>query len=356
VKQAEGDGIATQAVLRKKLKRMVVKNDRQDMLEQRVRMLLEETRLLIDEDEETARASSSSGTAIGYTELNVMRITGPSGSTKTTSMITIAEKLKREYPGTTPVLVVKCRSGTTSMKALQALILQAFGDPQADKVLKQFHDRYSQDAVTASIRKVARDSGTYILVLDESHTPIVGRRSKREWAMTLAPLFKSLTNDGLFAVIVMGTDDALLYFQVSDELNNRLFDAVSLAPVNLLDPSQHHYFFKFVGRIDRQMVRDGIVDAPVGLIDDVRSRAMTYDLAQGIPGTVSRVLAGALRISQRENRRIISWDDIRQAFWIWKGEQVDEDGEPIAIYDPWLSNPREATLEAIRDMSKRTGG
>jgi hypothetical protein len=100
------------------------------------------------------------------------------------------------------------------------------------------------------------------------------------------------------------------------------------------------------------MVRDGIVDEPIGLIDDVRSKAMTYDFSQGIPGTVSRVLLGALRISQRDKRRIITWQDIKQAFWVWKGEQRDENGEPIEIYDPWLSQFRSTTLEIIREMSK----
>lgn len=250
------------------------------------------------------------------------------------------------------MLVVKCRSNTKTMKALQALILEGFGDPQAKEVLlRQFADRYEQDIVTRAIRKVAREAGTFIVVLDESHTPL-GKNNKREWAATIAPHFKSLVNDGLFALIVMGTSDAALYFETSDELNNRKIEGISLEPVDLRRPDHYHYFFRFVGRIDRQMVRDGIVDEPIGLIDDVRSRAMTYDFSQGIPGTVSRVLIGALRISQRDKRRIITWDDIRQAFWAWKSEQVDENGEPIEIYDPWASKPRPTTLEAIRKMSK----
>ena len=33
---------------------------------------------------------------------------------------------------------------------------------------------------------------------------------------------------------------------------------------------------------------------------------------------------GALRISQRDKRRIITWEDIKLSFWAWKREQVDE--------------------------------
>lgn len=296
--------------------------------------------------------NAAPGQTFTYAELSVMPIIGPSGSTKTTSMLRVAEKLKKDYPGTTPVLIVKCRSNTRTMKNLQALILEAFGDPQAKEVLqKQFADRYEQDIVTRAIRKVARAAGTYVVVLDESHTPL-GKINKREWAATIAANFKSLVNDGLFALVLMGTSDAELFFEMDTELNNRKIEGVSLEPVDLRRADHYHYFYRFVGRIDRQMVRDGIVDEPIGLIDDVRSRALVYDMSQGISGLVSRILMGALRISQRDKRRIITWEDIKQSFWAWKREQVDENGEPIEVYDPFVDQVRPATLEAIRDMSK----
>ena len=343
---------ASQAQLRAKLKKMVVENSRLDMIEQYTRELVEETRALMADDLLSDDDNVAPGQTFTYAELPVMPIIGPSGSTKTTSMLRVAEKLKKDYPGTTPVLVVKCRSNTRTMKALQALILEAFGDPQAKEVLqKQFADRYEQDIVTRAIRKVARAAGTYVVVLDESHTPL-GKINKREWAATIASHFKSLVNDGLFAIVVMGTSDAELFFEMSAELNNRKIEGVSLQPVDLRRANDYHYFYRFVGRIDRQMVRDGIIDEPIGLIDDVRSRAMVYDMSQGISGAVSRILIGALRISQRDKRRVITWEDIKQAFWAWKREQVDENGEPIEIYDPWVSQPRPTTLEAIREMSK----
>lgn len=349
MKQEDRDGFAAQAQLRAKLKKMVVENSRLDMIERYVRELVEETRALMADDL-SADADPIPGQTFTFTELPVMAIIGPSGSTKTTSMLRVAANLKKDYPGT-PVLVVKCRSNTRSMKSTQALILEAFGDPQAKEVLsRQFADRYEQDIVTRSIRKVARQAGTYVVVFDESHTPL-GKSRKCEWAATIASHFKSLVNDGLFSIIVMGTSDAELFFEMSAELSNRRIEGVSLEPVDLRQPEHFHYFFRFVGRIDRQMVREGIIDEPIGLIDDVRSRAMVYDLSQGIPGTVSRVLIGALRISQRDRRRIITWDDIKVAFWAWKGEQVDENGEPIEIYDPFADAPRQTTLETIRRMS-----
>ncbi|AWO92670.1 MULTISPECIES: AAA family ATPase [Bradyrhizobium] len=351
MKQEDRGRFAEQAALRAKLKRMVVENSRLDMIERYIRELVAETKALMADDLSSDDADPAPGQTFNYDELLVMPIIGPSGSTKTTSILRVAQNLKRDYPGT-PVLVVKCRSNTRTMKALQALILEAFGDPQAKEVLaRQFADRYEQDIVTRSIRKVARAAGTYVVVLDEAHTPL-GTKNKREWAETIASHFKSLVNDGLFAIVVMGTSDAELFFEMSGELNNRKFEGVSLEPVDLRRPDHYHYFYKFVGRIDRQMVRDGIIDEPIGLIDDVRSRAMVYDMSQGISGIVSRILMGALRISQRDGRRVISWDDIKQAFWAWKREQVDENGEPIEIFDPFVSNPRPTTLEIIREMSK----
>lgn len=344
---------AKNGLLLARLKKMVVANSRLNTIRERTEALLGETMGLLADDLLIEEADAAPGTTFAYTELPVMSIIGPSGSTKTTSMLRVAEDLKKKNGGT-PVLVVKCRSNTRTMKSLQGLILEAFGDPQAKSVLaKQFGDRYEQDVVTRSIRKVARAAGTFVVVLDEAHTPLGKARGKQlEWAAAIAPHLKSLVNDGLFSIVVMGTADAELFFATNDELNNRRIEGVSLEPVDLRKPGDYDYFYKFVGRIDRQMVDDGIVDERIGLIDDVRSRATIYDLSQGIPGTVSRVLLGALRIAQREERRIITWNDIKEAFWVWKGEQLDENGEPIEIYDPFVSQPRPTTLEVIREISK----
>ncbi|MGY4462017.1 ATP-binding protein [Bradyrhizobium sp. LB13.1] len=352
MKQDDRDSFVSQAQLRARLKKMVVENSRLDTIERYTRELVEETRALMADDCLSDDDNAAPGQTFTYTELPVMPIIGPSGSTKTTSMLRVAEKLKKDYPGTTPVLIVKCRSNTRTMKSLQALVLEAFGDPQAKEVLqKQFADRYEQDIVTRAIRKVAREAGTYVVALDESHTPL-GSVNKRERAATIASHFKSLVNDGLFAIVLMGTSDAELYFEMSAELNNRKIEGVSLEPVDLRRADHYHYFYKFVGRIERQMVREGIIEQPIRLIDNVRSRAMVYDMSQGIAGLVSRILMGALRISQRDKRRVVTWDDIKESFWAWKREQVDENGEPIEIYDPWVSEPRPTTLETVRVMWK----
>ena len=77
-------------------------------------------------------------------------------------------------------------------------------------------------------------------------------------------------------------------------------------------------------------------------------------LSGGVVGVVSRVLMLALRVSQRDGRRTIGWNDIKQGFWAWKADQKDQDGKPIVgIYDPFKSKTKPTTVEAIREMSKK---
>src|SRR4051812_12178889 len=125
MKHNDRDRFASQAQLRAKLKKMVVENSRLDLIEEYTRELLEETKALMADDFLTEDEDAAPGRTFNYTELPVMPIIGPSGSTKTTSMLRVAETLKKDYGGT-PVLVVKCRSNTKTMKAVQALILEAF--------------------------------------------------------------------------------------------------------------------------------------------------------------------------------------------------------------------------------------
>ncbi|WP_213775712.1 TniB family NTP-binding protein [Bradyrhizobium sp. dw_78] len=293
-------------------------------------------------------------TDLTYTELSAMPIIGPSGSTKTTSMVAVAEKLKKKHPGKTPILVVKLRSSTTKLKHLHVQILEAFNDPQADTVRNQIVS-HSDNVSADAIRNVARAAGTYVVVLDESHS-VIGVREKWARAQAFAPHIKSLVNDGLFAVIVMGTEDANLLFETLPELNNRKFDSISLNPIDLSNPEDFSYFYKLIGRIDHKLVALDILDEPIGLVDDLKSRGLLYDMSDGVVGVICRILIIALRMVQRKGRRTIDFDnDIKQAFWAWKAEQKDEDGNSIKIYDPFVEKIRPTTTDTIAAMSKKIG-
>ncbi|MEH2472395.1 nucleoside-triphosphatase THEP1 [Nitrobacteraceae bacterium AZCC 2161] len=339
------------AELRAKLKTLVVKNRRLDLIEERILEMLADTEVLVADDLLREKEAEELRQSITYTELWALPIIGPTGSTKTTSMESIAEKLKRRRRGNRPVLMVKCRASTRTAKQLQVQILEAFGDPQAELMQRRVAN-FSHKAAMDAIRKVARGAGTHIVVLDEVHNML--GRDKRANAATMAVAIKSLVNDGVFSIVVMGTKDAHLLFQVDAELNSRKFDEISLEPASLSDEQDYEYFFKFVGRVEREMADLGIIDKRIGLIDDIDSRAKIYDLADGVVGVVSRVLMLALRISQRDGRRSIGWDDIKHGFWTWKADQKDDDGNPIAgIYDPFKSNTKPTTNAAIREMSKK---
>ncbi|MDB5555358.1 MAG: hypothetical protein JWL86_5342 [Rhizobium sp.] len=335
--------------IRARFKEMKVDNLRADMIEAEIKDLLEETAATVANDVEREKEAAKQRQAIKFSEMEVISIVGPSGSTKTTSMEAIKAKWYKARPGEMPIVIVPLRKGTRSDKQLLVQILEAFKDPQADVVRKSIAT-YSQANAIKAIRNIARAMGTYIVVLDEANNMI--GQDETATARPMAMAIKSLLNEGVFSVVVMGTRKAYRLFEVDPELNSRKFADINLDPVNLNEPTERTYFFKFVGEVDRQMQRQGIVEARVGLIEDISSRAKVYDLSGGIVGNVIRVLRIALRFAHRDGRRSIEWTDIEAAFYHWRMEHVDDNGDPVKMYDPFKDGPKERTLRLVRELKK----
>jgi hypothetical protein len=337
----------TLASIRARFKDMKVDNMRLDMIEAEINDLMEETEAVVAIDRENEAAAQKNGQAIKYSEMEVISIIGPTGSTKTTSVERIVETWNKVRPGERPVVIVTLRSSTRTEKQLQVQILEAFQCPQADVVRRSSHG-YSPDQAIKAIRNIARSKRTFIVVLDEANNMI--GQDEIATARPMAKAIKSLVNEGVFSIIVMGTAKAHRLFEADPELNSRKIADINLDPVDLSVPTERRYFFKFVGQIDRQMERDGIVENRIRLIEDLRSRAMVYDMSGGVVGNVVRVLRIALRLAHRDKRRSIEWKDIETAFYAWKTEQVDDNGQPVAIYDPFAEGPKKRTLEAVKDL------
>lgn len=336
----------TFASIRARFKEMKVGNKRLEMIEAEINDLLEETEAVVAIDLEQEAEADKNRQAIKYSEMDIVSIIGPTGSTKTTSVEKIAEKWNKKRPSQMPVVMVTIRSSTRTEKQLQVQILEAFKDPQADVVRR--NTAYSPDQAIRAIRNIARSKHTYVVVLDEANN-MIGQDAIAT-ARPMAKAIKSLVNEGVFAVVVMGTAKAHRLFEVDPELNTRKTADINLDPVNLAVPSERSYFFKFIGQIDRQMEREGIVETRVRLIEDLKSRAMVYDMSGGVVGNVVRILRIALRLAHREKRRSIEWKDIEAGYYAWKTTQVDDNGQPVEIYDPFIEGPKARTLEAVKDL------
>ncbi|MFN4922537.1 MAG: TniB family NTP-binding protein [Bradyrhizobium sp.] len=332
--------------IRARFKEMKVDNQRLEMIEAEINDLLEEAEATIAIDLEREAEAEKNRQTIKYSEMDVVSIIGPTGSTKSTSLEKIVEKWNKKRPGQMPIVMVTIRSSTRNEKQLQVQILEAFNDPQADVVRR--NTAYSPDQAIRAIRNIARSRHTYVVVLDEANN-MIGQDAVTT-ARPMAKAIKSLVNEGVFAVVVMGTDKAYRLFEVDPELNSRKIADINLDPINLSIPGERSYFFKFVGLIDRQMERDGIVETRVRLIEDLKSRAMVYDMSGGVVGNVVRILRIALRLAHREKRRSIEWKDIEAGYYAWKTTQVDENGQPVEIYDPFVDGPKARTLEAVKDL------
>ena len=170
-------------------------------------------------------------------------------------------------------------------------------------------------------------------------------------ARPMAKAIKSLVNEGVFAVVVMGTAKAHRFFEVDPELNTRKTADINLDPVNLNVPSERSYFFKFIGQ-DRsadgaQQHRRSEGGPHQGFSGAERWSTTCLEVSSE---TSSQILQIALRLAHRDNRRSIEWKDIEAGYYSWKTTQIDENGKPIEIYDPFAEGPKARTLEAVKDL------
>lgn len=189
------------ATIRAQFKDMKVDNTRLTMIEEQIKDLLEETEAVVGIDLDRETEAAERGQTIKYSEMEVISIIGPTGSTKSTSLERIVERWNKARPGEMPIVMVTIRASTRSEKQLQVQILEAFNDPQADVVRKSMGS-YSPTLAIEAIRRIARSKRTFVVVLHEANNMI--GQDEYATARPMAKAIKSLVNEGVFSVVVMG--------------------------------------------------------------------------------------------------------------------------------------------------------
>jgi hypothetical protein len=291
---------------------IVIEHPRKAQLHHRISMLMDDTAAAIAKHE--AKRVAAGGRPVKAEELWILPVVGPSGATKSKSADTFIQQLYEDdslSPDDIPVLTVSLRSSSVPPKQLQAQILEAYEDPSAASVLA---DRdYSEAAVNESIREIARRKKTTVVILDECHTPVVATQGRN--AKVMGALLKSFVNDGLFSLVLMGTNDMLPVLR-QPEVASRLklqvdFDRFGTSSADI------DYFLVFVAKLEDEMVEYGVIDLPIGLTDDSTIQAMVYEMADGVIGTVSRILERALDLMLEAGRTEMTLEDVRDGFIAW---------------------------------------
>jgi hypothetical protein len=327
--------------------RITVTHDRMEDIEKQTLRLISQTKAVIASNE--ARIGAAKGRQVKPDELWVLPIIGPSGSTKSKSIQKVVDNILTDPnlpDDDVPILMVTVRNSSRSPRLLQAQILEAYKDASAETVRRSRGD-YSEAAVNEDIRRIARARRTSVIVLDEAHSMLV--HGGEGVARIMATSVKSLVNDAVFSVVILGTDDVYPLFKISPELRSRCKETVNLGKLKIGIREDRDYFFKFAGFLEQEMRKKKVIDESVGLIDSVENRALVYDMADGVIGIISRVCRLALERALNADRRAITWKDIEASFQGWNAAQ-EEQG-----YDPFGSDGvRDKTLAACREDEEET--
>jgi hypothetical protein len=326
---------------------IILKHPRIGEIEEAVTSLMTQTEAVVAGNER--RREEADGRSYMIKELWVLPIIGPSGSTKSTSMMQVIAKINanpKYAKGDIPILFVKMDANVRGARQFQMRILEAYGDAAQD-VMLSVTDKWGASGINRAIGNIARQLKTTVIVLDETHSVLVHDAGKIAPQMSKA--IQGLANDGIFSVVMIGTDDMKRLFKVNKELHNRVEagSEVSLAAYDIKKVEDRAYFFSFVDRLEKRMVKDGVIDESIGLTDNIKGRAIAHDMAGGIIGVVSRLLRSTVIRAFRKGRTSITIEDLADVFQAWNNIQ-EKPG-----FNPFIDGPDKKTYQhALLDLPK----
>ncbi|WLA64922.1 ATP-binding protein [Bradyrhizobium diazoefficiens] len=299
-----------------------------------------------------ARRVAARGRPFKRKELWVLPIVGPSGAMKSTSISKVIDEInadERFPPEDIPVLFVTMR-GVKNVRAFLSVILEHYGD--AAKEVMPGSGPVDAQVVARGVYHAAREKRTHLLVIDEAHEML--RYDGGKTGKNMAMLLKTMVNEGIFSVVLVGTDEMLGLFR-SAELKSRTVadEDATLLPFDIKKAADRAYFFKFLQRIEDEMVKTGVVDEPLGWVSTLEDRAKIYDMCGGVAGIACRVLRMALERTLRSGGTSIEWKDFESAFRAFNAT------EERPLFDPFAHGPKKETLGRLKaeaETKKKSGG
>lgn len=167
--------------------------------------------------------------------------------------------------------------------------------------------------------------------------------------------FKSLVNEGLFSLVIAGTEKVMGLLD-DPELLSRRKEVIDFSKLKLTVPDLT-YFKKFVGYLETEMLKRGVISAPIGLTETAEEYGYLCDMADGAIGIVCRVVRLALERVHLAGGYDVNWEHIAHAYRGWKKETAErlEDPSVLQRYDPFVDGIKKATMQALETSWKAMG-
>ena len=238
------------------------------------------------------------GTKANGMPMRGLRVTGPTGSGKTTGIeeyIAFLMRSGRYDAGMVPVLYIRLHKKTTLTKVLRAIVGK-FGDRHASS--RKDEELYEQ------VRNCLTRAGVQLIVLDEcQHLKNLSNDS-----MQVTDQFKVFLDESIVPVVFSGTYDADPMFDANKELCGRLAETVDLKPLNAEDDDDVALFTEFMRRLDEKMVERKLVDESSKLDADYQVTCLML-ASKGVIGMAYRIVREALLIAiAREADHVEAYD------------------------------------------------
>jgi hypothetical protein len=329
----------------KRFHQIVLEHPRLSGIRTRIRWLIARTECMVAKTE--ARRLAAMGRPIKADELWILPLIGPSGAMKSTSIAKVTDEILVDprYPETEiPVLVVSMRD-VKNTRDFVAQILDAYGDAGADEILGK--TKMNVRKVARQIYNIARTKRTTLLIIDEAHEML--RHDGGKVGRQMASLLKTMVNEGVFSVLVVGTEELQPLFNSREVLNRCVPDHdCDLRPFDIKNKKDCEYFFPFLKMFEDRLVEDGVVDRPLGWVDSIEDCARIFDMSGGNLGTPCRVLFLALERAFRDGRPYLTWDDIEKAFRAYNALLPKKE----RTFDPFTKGPQKESVAILTSALK----
>lgn len=244
------------------------------------------------------------GLAQGKKPHRYLRCLAPASSGKTTVARRFAKNVNDQVQKNStdiPVLYYSLQNNLTS-KSFTKWCIESFG--------YQTPRSGTEAQFRARLLKLFEHHNVQMMIVDEIH-----HLRNRRYADDVLNLLKSLVNDSICSIAVLGTLDAEPLLNGSSEFRQRCMFVADIP--RLTESVQDRKILGgFLVEVNRQMIDAGICSRPSEFLTDFAADALV-ETAGGVLGLISRILQAALEISIRRGADYISLEHIRLAVDLW---------------------------------------
>ncbi|WP_241127376.1 TniB family NTP-binding protein [Novosphingobium terrae] len=183
-------------------------------------------------------------------------------------------------------------------------------------VMAELDDGFASAGNETTLRSRAmramQEADVQMLIIDETqHTG-----NKTGFSREVTAELKLLLDTGRVPIVLLGTETAVPMIKADDEFAGRLFSPCHLAPLVMDNDDDFELWTNLLAELDQRLVSDGILDEPVGLSNPDLADTLG-EATDGIIGQLMRVMLMAVRNVARDQRKVMTMQDLSDAVDSW---------------------------------------